>query len=96
MAALGRRHLRFLHARDAAVFEAMHDVLGKLDLAHASAAIDEGRLTDAVAGTPVKWHTPPMILPISDRMVRRVDRAEDHEHYVAARSRLSYELSDEF
>ncbi len=95
MAALGRRHLRFLRVRDAATYDSIHDALYNLELAQASRAIDEGRLVDSVSGGSVEWHTPPMILPISKRMAGRFDEPEKQADYAAIRSRLSYVLSDE-
>jgi hypothetical protein len=94
MAALGRRHLRFLHARDAAMCDAMNEALGKLHLAQASAAIDGGKLVDVASGAPVQWHTPPMILPVSARMAQRFEEEAIQAGDAAARPSFSYELSD--
>ncbi len=68
MAALGRRHLRFIRAEDSAIYEAMRAVLGDLDLATATQAIESGRLINPDTGQPVLWHTPKMILPVSRRL----------------------------
>lgn len=94
MAAVGRRHLRFVRAADEAVYDAMSEVVGDLDLAAASRAIDAGRVVDVESGQPVRWHAPPMILPVSKRLSNRVVHAGYAAAYAAARSRLHLELSD--
>jgi hypothetical protein len=65
MAVLGRRHLGFLRAADAAVFEAFVRAVDGLDLREASRAIEEGRIVDAASGRVVEWHAPTMVLPVS-------------------------------
>ena len=93
MAALGRRHLRFVHTADAAVFEAMKDAVSGLDLAAATHAIEDGQLVDASTGAAVRWHTPSMILPLSERMKRRFDAVATEAAFVEARAALSYALT---
>jgi hypothetical protein len=93
MAALGRRHLRWVSAEDAAVFEAMREATRDLNLAAATRAIEEGRVVDAESGTPVAWHTPKMILPVSDRMRRKLKQPEFDDEFAAVRSRLSYRVT---
>jgi acetoin utilization deacetylase AcuC-like enzyme len=72
MAALGRRYLRFRSARDAAVFEALGRAVEGLELSEASRAIDAGRVVDERTGEPVRWHTPHMVLPVSESLRRRL------------------------
>jgi len=93
MAALGRRHLRFVRAADAAVFESLRDAVAELDLAAATKAIDEGRVVDATTGEPVAWHTPPMILPVSQRLARRFDGTDSEASRLLHRSDLRYQLT---
>jgi len=92
MAALGRRHLRFVRSEDAAVFQAMSDALASLDLAAATHAIEEGRLVDSKTGEAVPWHTPQMILPVSRRLKLRFDQGSLDLALLQARASLSYEL----
>jgi len=92
MAALGRRHLRFVKVEDAAVFESMRDAVAELDLAAATTAIEHGRVVDKATGRPVAWHTPPMILPVSQRLRRRFDGAGFEAALLRSRAALSYEL----
>jgi acetoin utilization deacetylase AcuC-like enzyme len=93
MAALGRRHLRFVHTHDAAVFDAIKDAVSGLDLAAATHAIEDGHLVDVATGATVRWHTPAMILPLSERLQRRFDEAESESALAEARAALSYSLN---
>jgi acetoin utilization deacetylase AcuC-like enzyme len=93
MAALGRRHLRFVKAADAAVFESLRAAVAELDLAVATKVIDEGRVVDATTSAPVTWHTPPMILPVSERLARRFDGPDSEASVLQLRSELSYQLT---
>jgi acetoin utilization deacetylase AcuC-like enzyme len=89
MAALGRRHLVFVHPNDAVVFEAMRHVLSGLPLADATRAVEEGRVIDATTRTPVEWHTPLMVLPVSEESRERLGVSGGTESAVPR-----YELSD--
>jgi acetoin utilization deacetylase AcuC-like enzyme len=93
MAALGRRHLRFVKVDDAAVFQSMREAVAELDLAAATKAIEDGRVVDKTTGQPVAWHTPPMILPVSQRLHRRFDGADFEAALLRYRAALSYELT---
>ena len=95
MAALGRRHLRFVRAEDAAVFEALRDAVADLDLATATRAIGDGRVVDRRSGATVSWHTPPMIMPISARLARQFGSAGSEEVPLEARAGLDYGLKAE-
>ena len=95
MAALGRRHLRFVRAEDAAVFEALRDAVADLDLATATRAIGDGRVVDRRSGATVSWHTPPMIMPISARLERQFGSAGSEEVPLEARAGLDYGLKAE-
>jgi len=94
MAALGRRHLRFVRAEDSDIYEAMCATLSELDLAAATKAIEDGRLVDAESGEPVLWHTPQMILPVSDRLSARLEDDAFGAGPRATPSKTPYRLSD--
>ena len=68
MAALGRRHLRFLSPEDAAVYEALRNAVAELSLAAATRAIEDGRVVDSASGEVIWWHTPPMVMALSKRL----------------------------
>ena len=76
MAALGRRHLLFLRAKDAAVFNAIRTAVHGLSLAEATAAIDEGRVVELNTKKPVEWHTPLMLLPINEELRENLSVAD--------------------
>lgn len=93
MAALGRRHLRFVYPEDEAVFHALHEAVGGLDLARATMAIESGRVIDAATGEPVAWHAPPMILPVSERLERQRDHSGPEADYAGVAAKR-YVLSE--
>ena len=68
MAALGRRHLIFVRPEDETVFEALQEAVQGLGLADATRAIENGQVVDQEKNQPVEWHTPLMVLPISQRL----------------------------
>ena len=76
MAALGRRHLVFVHPQDAAVYEALHRAVSGLALAAATSAIEEGKVIDATTQVAVAWHTPLMILPVNEELGNRFPNAD--------------------
>ena len=92
MAALGRRHLRFVRTEDAAVFEAMRAAVADLDLATATRAMEDGRVVDRQSGAAVPWHTPPMIMPVSERLEARLGSAGSEEESLEAGAGLVYGL----
>jgi len=90
MAALGRRHLRFLTARDEATYDAFRAAVTDLSLPEASRAIDAGHVIDAETGRPATWHTPLMVLPVSSGL-RAHTRQPGYEAEVEKlRSSLDY------
>jgi len=76
MAALGRRHLVFVHPEDAAVYEAMRTAVSGLALADATGAIEDGEVIDSTTRSVVKWHTPLMILPVNEELRDRFGDAD--------------------
>ena len=92
MAVLGRRHLRFIHAADAAAFDAMQEAVSERALADATHLIDQGAVVDKATNVPIKWHAPPMVLPVSRRLWQSLNGTGFEEEYSRIRSQLCYEL----
>ncbi|UCD23006.1 MAG: histone deacetylase [Gemmatimonadota bacterium] len=92
MAALGRRHLRFVRNDDAIVFEAIRRAVAGLDLGTATNAMEAGRVIDRRTGDAISWHTPPMIMPISERLSGQLGSAGAEALPVEAGVALDYEL----
>jgi len=72
MAVLGRQHLSFLRPADAATFKAFGRAVSGLDLAEATRAIEQGRVTEVSTGRPAGWPAPPMVFPVSRALRTRV------------------------
>lgn len=60
--------LRFLRPRDRVLFRALQELFQGLTVAEASRALDAGRVIRRDTGEPLQWPTPPMGLPVSQRM----------------------------
>ena len=76
MAALGRRHLIFVRPEDEVVFEALQEAVQGLGLADATRAIESGLVVDSEKNLPVEWHTPLMVLPISQQLRDQIETSE--------------------
>jgi acetoin utilization deacetylase AcuC-like enzyme len=76
MAALGRRHLVFVHPEDARSYAAMRKAVSGIALADATSAIEEGKVIDTSTRSAVKWHTPLMILPVNEDLRDRLADAD--------------------
>ena len=72
MAALGRRHLMFVHPEDAKSYASIRKAVSGLPLAEATSAIEHGRVVDSVTRAPVRWHTPLMILPVNEELLKEL------------------------
>jgi hypothetical protein len=92
MAALGRRHLTFIHAADAAVFDAMQEAVSERGLADATYLIEQGAVVYKATNVPITWHAPPMVLPVSERLRQSLEGEVFEEEYFKLRSQLCYEL----
>jgi acetoin utilization deacetylase AcuC-like enzyme len=92
MAALGHRHLRFVHAADAAAFDAMQEAVNEQGLADATRLIEQGAVVDKATNVPIKWHAPPMVLPVGRRLRQSLQGAGFEEEYSRLRSQVCYEL----
>lgn len=89
----GRRFLRFVHPDDEARMRSLEKALSSLPLAAASHAVAEGRVADARTGEPFAWTPMPMVLPVSERLRKRV-LGEEYERQVAeAAPRYEFRLA---
>jgi hypothetical protein len=89
VAAVGRRHLRFVDPVAQARFEVLADLFRGFNAAEAERALAAGRVADA-DGAVVRWEPAPMAIPVSPRLRARVtgeayDAARD-----AARERFRF------
>ncbi len=86
LAATSKRYLRFVDPADEAWYRAVERALAALPLAEATAALEQGRVVDRATGRPQAWRPRPMMLPVSDRLRRRIE-GETYEAAVAAAAR---------
>ena len=91
VAAVGRKHLRFLDPAAQARFEALSDLFFGMPLVEAEALL-EGKVVDAATGSLVTWEPSPMVIPVSARLTRRVRGEAYDEARRAARSRMRLTL----
>ncbi len=89
VAAYGRGYLTFLDAGVRARFEALLRLFRGVPLPEATRAVAAGRVLDAESGEVVKWQPSPMVLPVSDKLARRVREAAEPD----SRERKSYRFS---
>ncbi|MGD2136366.1 MAG: hypothetical protein PVF27_09405, partial [Gemmatimonadales bacterium] len=90
MAALGTRVLRFVRPEAQAQFEAMRAALDGLELGEANKAVNQGRVVDAKTADPITWIPETMVLPVSEKLRRRL-QSEDYRAAVhRARSQLAF------
>jgi acetoin utilization deacetylase AcuC-like enzyme len=92
MAAVGRRHLKFVEPAARARFEALRDAVAGADLAHANRAINEGCVVDEATGESAYWEPAPMVVPVSEQLQQRLASGEYRGAVRAARERLDYRL----
>lgn len=95
MAALGRRHLQFARPEEAAIFDALRDAVAGLDFAAATRAIEESKVIDERTGTPVTWHAPLMVLPLTEKLRARTGGAEWEKAFLRERGKLGFRLVSE-
>jgi acetoin utilization deacetylase AcuC-like enzyme len=95
MAALGRRHLQFARPEEAATFDAFRDAVAGLDLSAATRAIEEGRVIDERTGTPVRWHAPLMVLPLTEKLRSCIGGVEWEKAFLREREKLRFRLAEE-
>lgn len=81
LAAQSRRMLRFADPVDEARFRAFRAALAGKPLAEATRLADRGAVIDRMAGEPRPWQPAPMVLPVSERLEKRL-RGEEYERAV--------------
>jgi acetoin utilization deacetylase AcuC-like enzyme len=81
VAALSRRHARFLQPRAEALLRALQLLLGEMPLSDASRAVEDGRVLDASTGKALTWEGWPMVLPTSARL-RELTEGQAYEEAV--------------
>ena len=94
LAAVGRKHLRFVDPVAQARFEALADLFRGSTVAEAERALAAGRVVDAT-GVPVKWEPAAMAIPTSDRLRDLVAGEPYASACAAARVRFQYRLLPE-
>jgi acetoin utilization deacetylase AcuC-like enzyme len=93
VAALSRRHARFLAPETEALFRELQSLLAGMPLGEASRAVDEGRVLDAESGQPLRWEGWSMVLPTTVRLRERTEGAAYEAAVDAARAGLRLALS---
>jgi hypothetical protein len=93
VAALSRRHARFLDPRAEALFRALQSLLEGMQLEEASRHVDEGRVLDATNGKPVKWEGWSMVLPTTARLRERTEGEAYERAVLAARAEIELTLA---
>lgn len=83
LAAQSEDALRFLDPAAEGRFRALRAALESLPLAEATRAMAAGRVVDADTGEPFEWQPAPMVMPVSDRLKKRVE-SPDYEARAAA------------
>jgi acetoin utilization deacetylase AcuC-like enzyme len=86
-AAQGRRLLAFLSPEHEGLFRALQAALSPFPLAVATAAVEEGRVVDAMTGEVFAWPALPMVLPVADRLRARLTGAGYESRAVASAHR---------
>jgi len=94
VAAVGRKHLRFVDPSAQARFEAIADLFSGSPVAEAERALAAGHVVDA-GGTPVRWEPATMAIPVSERLRAMVTGPEYDAARAAARERFRFRLAAE-
>ncbi len=95
MAAVGRRHLKFVDPERQARFEGMRDALAGVDLAEANGVVDRGWLVDARTGETVGWDPAPMVVPVSEQLTAQLTSPDYREAVRRAREKYAFRLRPE-
>lgn len=90
IAALSRRHLRFLDPGHESLFRALTATLAGMHLGVASRALESQEVVDRDTGEPVRWGAHPMVLAVSERLRQRVEGDAYEAGVAAAHRRLEY------
>lgn len=68
IAAIARRHLRFVDSGDRALFEGIREATRGLTLSETARALEAGRILDPSSAVPVVWTDVLMVVPVSPRL----------------------------
>jgi hypothetical protein len=68
LAAVSRRHMRFIDPKAEAFMRALETVLSGMPLDQASRAVEEGLVLRTETGAAVRWEAWPMVLPATERL----------------------------
>jgi acetoin utilization deacetylase AcuC-like enzyme len=82
VAVQSRRRVRFLEPAHEAWMQALEELFAKVSLAEASTIVADDRVVDEGSGYRLRWKGYPMVLPVSDKLERRVT-GEAYEKRVA-------------
>ena len=92
VAAYGRKSMRFFHAADEGLYQALQESLRGLTLAAAAEALGGGRVIEASTGMPFRWIPAPLVFPVSERLRAQME-GEAYEREVAeAKARHAFLL----
>jgi acetoin utilization deacetylase AcuC-like enzyme len=75
VAAYAKNHLAFFDPATRASFEALLELFGDTPLPEATVAVAAGRVVDADTGETFRWRPEPMILPLTDKLKRKMEEA---------------------
>ncbi len=90
IAALSRKHLRFLDPAHEALHRALAATLAGVPLASASRALEAREVWDRDTGEPISWGVHPMVLAVSERLRQRVEGEAYQQQVAATPRRLEY------
>lgn len=93
LAALARKHAAFLNPQDAALFDALSELLKDKPLAEASRLVHESKVVDRRTGKPVNWGAFPMVLAVSSRLREQIERGAYRQAQAQARQELALSVS---
>jgi acetoin utilization deacetylase AcuC-like enzyme len=93
LASQSTKYLFFREPADAATFDAVRAALAGLPLAEASRLVAAGKVVDAATGRPYAWRPLPMVLAVSDALVRAVEEDRHEERRAEARAAMSFRIA---
>jgi acetoin utilization deacetylase AcuC-like enzyme len=74
IAALARRHMRFLREPDAETFRSILEATEGMPLSEVAEAVARGRVKDESTGEPFRWLEVPMVVPLTESLVAHLER----------------------
>jgi hypothetical protein len=95
MAAVGRRHLKFVDPGRQARFEAIRDALAGAELPEANRAVDGGWLEDATTGEIARWEPAAMVVAVSEKLNDQLTGPAHRDAVRRARQTYTFRLRAE-